>query len=188
MPPPAAEPVAEAVTDSAKPGRATLGRPAPAVVNLPALRRPPRRTAGVGWLALIVLVLLLLLGLLFGREQIMAALPQTKTAYAAIGLAELEPPFTLDFDVSKGRASFADGGKTLVIEGEIVNLGKTPQRVPPIRMELRDSAGQEVGNWTFEPPVAELAPGARVPFSTRRESPPEGARGFKASFVTKPGS
>jgi predicted Zn finger-like uncharacterized protein len=178
-PPAAVEPVREAGPLS------SLGRPAPAVVNLPALRKPPRRAVGVGWLALIVAVLVVLLGLVFGRDRIMAALPQTKAAYAALGLAELAPPFTLDFDRTKGRASYAENGR-LVIEGEIVNLGKTVQPVPPVRIVLRDGAGQEVASWTFEPSARELAAGARLSFSTGRESPPEGARGFEAAFVTPP--
>lgn len=158
-------------------------RPVPAGSNLPALRQETKSRAGIGWLALAVVVLLVGVALFAARETIIERLPQTAPLYAAIGLAEREPaqPFvTRDLKTDQVRE---DGKVLLVVSGEIVNTGARALRPPPMRIALRDATRQEIEFWLFESDAGEVPPGGAVPFTSRRPLPAVPARDLEITFV-----
>ena len=104
-------------------------------------RRPPpegkRRAAAGGWILFALVVASLVAGVFFGRQQIMAWVPETAGLYAKVGLASADPAMVLELERSERR--LVGGGQTLVIEGQIVNPTDRPQDVPPLVATLTDS-------------------------------------------------
>ncbi len=151
--------------------------------NLPALRQETKSKAGIGWLALAVVVLLIGLGLFAAREQIVERLPQTAPLYAAIGLGERDPAVNFATRALKTEQVREDGKVMLVVSGEIVNAGSKPMASPPMRIALRDAEQKEIDSWTYESDAGVIAPGAAVPFSSKRPLPAVAARDLKIVFA-----
>jgi hypothetical protein len=180
---PARDPVVVAAVGRAAVAEPVVARPADRPINLPAIRRPPRRAVGIGWLVLAVAVIALVAGLYFGRDPIMLRLPQTVPAYAALGIAAPVPPLTLELQNLKSARGFEEGKPVLTVTGDVVNVGTRSQTVPPVRVVLRDGAQKVLESWTVEAGAKELAAGARAAFTTKRESPLDAARNVEATFA-----
>jgi hypothetical protein len=67
--------------------------------------------------------------------------------------------------------------------GSIVNPTDQPQRVPPIKAELRDRQGTIVYEWIIQPPIAVLPPGERRSFSEARIDIPRRAELLTAGWA-----
>ena len=138
---------------------------------------PKRKAALGGWLLFALVATVLLVGVVFGRQQIMAWAPETEPLYALVGLAEDPPLPTLPTiqlrlkEVTSDRRQ-VNGAPALVIEGEIVNPTDEPQDVPPLVATLMDPTGIELKRWTFAAETQVLPPGGHVAFQTSTENPP----------------
>ena len=75
------------------------------------------------------------------------------------------------------------GNELFEVNGRVTNPTDTPQSVPDIRAELRDSAGRTVYSWTIARPVATLAPGASVEFNGAVLDVPKNARNLDLSLA-----
>jgi predicted Zn finger-like uncharacterized protein len=175
--PDAGEPVSEPVAEPI---------PEPPAVEAIAARTPrvPSSAAMVGWLVLL-LVVLLLVGLVVGRNEIVAAFPQTALVYARLGLP-VALPIGLEFRNLSSRREVEDGTVTLVVEGEIHNLAGTDRLVPPVRVSLLDKTGRELDFGLFDPPQRALPPGGMTRFEARLLDPPEAAETFVVTFADTP--
>jgi hypothetical protein len=63
--------------------------------------------------------------------------------------------------------------KVLTIEGEIVNLRRQANRVPPVALTVRGENGLDRYAWTTQAPKSRLQPGEKIAFRARLASPPE---------------
>ena len=97
---------------------------------------------------------------------LVAALPQNRLADEAQQLA---------FQRVHSATMVKNGVKTLVVEGELVNISASDAAVPAIRVSLRSAAGAEVYSWLVEPTKAGLAPGATIGFRSAVSAPPADA-------------
>lgn len=85
-----------------------------------------------------------------------------------------------------GRVSREPGPpntELLTVTGEIRNLTEEVQRVPQIRAELLDGAGQVVYSWSIAPPRAELQPREAVTFYSASTDVPPGGQNLNLSFA-----
>jgi hypothetical protein len=73
----------------------------------------------------------------------------------------------------------------LVIEGDIVNNGKTTQDLPRLRVALRDASDKEVQFKIVDPPQPRLAPGAVAHFKTPFDHPEDAAKGVVVTFAKR---
>ena len=138
------------------------------------VRRPPV-------LAAVVLVLVGGMALIGLRERVARLLPATAPAYAAIGL-----PLNLAGLELRGVRSriLLDGARrVLAIEGEIVNLRREANRVPPVALTVRGENGQAKYAWTAPAPKARLEAGETIAFRARLASPPEGGADVLVRFA-----
>jgi hypothetical protein len=71
----------------------------------------------------------------------------------------------------------------LIIEGDIVNNGKTTQDLPRLRVALRDAAEKEVQFKIIDPPRPRLPPGATAHFKTPFDHPDDAAIGVVVTFA-----
>ncbi len=129
----------------------------------------PSRVAG--WVLLGLFVLVLLAGLVVGREQIVALAPATAPVYETLGLEEMIGEGLDLRDVTSVRRVI-DGERTLIVRGVIVNLTDQPQPVPRLQASLTDGSGAEVTNWAFDADSSDLPPGGITTFQTTTRDPP----------------
>ena len=139
-----------------------------------------------------------MIGLVFGRQQIMAWAPETEPLYALVGLSEKAPipelptvqlrlqdsPGYSDvylIDVTSGRRQ-VNGTSELIIEGQIFNPTDEPQDVPPLVATLMDPTGIELKRWVFAAESEVLPPGGQVGFQTSTDNPP-GQGNLNLNFV-----
>jgi predicted Zn finger-like uncharacterized protein len=139
-------------------------------------RQPPpegkRRSGAGGWLLFAAVVAILAAGVFFGRQQIMAWVPETAGLYAMVGLASADPASVLELELGNSERRLVDGEQTLFVAGRIVNPTGRPQDVPPLVATLIDSGGAELKRWIFSADVDALPPGGSAAFQTSTADPP----------------
>ena len=134
---------------------------------------PRRRSPLVA--VLVVIVLVAALAALFW----FVAPPAWK---ARVGLADAgQTPLQLMMTHSD-RQALESGNELLAVSGRVINPTTKPQRVPPIRAELRSKSGQIVYRWTIAPPTATLAPGASARFNSAEMNVPAGGEELTVSL------
>lgn len=135
----------------------------------------------VGWLLGVGVIVLLLVSTIIGRNGIVGKFPATAAVYQSVGLS-VDQDFGLEFkDVTLDWQR--DGGAfVLVVEGEIVNLSEVDQVIPPVRMAILDSDGEELQHEYFELEESEISAGNRINFSGRLVDPIDQGENFRLTF------
>jgi predicted Zn finger-like uncharacterized protein len=149
-----------------------------------AAKRPARRKWRLRGLAAAIIGLAVVDGgLILDRANVVRAMPQTASLFAAIGLPVNLRDLAFADIVTKQEMH--DGIKILVIEGTIVATGKAVTEVPRLRFSINAANGHEIYAWTALPTRTKLAPGETLVFRTRLASPPEQGRSAKIRFFTR---
>ena len=115
------------------------------------------------------------------RERIVRIAPRAAAPYAAMGL-----PVNLDglaFAGVRSRVEMEGTRKALVIEGEIVNLRRDANLVPPLALSVRGADGRDRYAWTTRAPKARLEPGESIAFQSHLAAPPEEGAEVLVHFV-----
>ena len=118
--------------------------------------------------------------LIVWRADVVRALPQTASLFAAIGL-----PVNLrglSFEDVRITKETHDGVNVLVVEGRIVASARKPVEVPRLRFAVRNASGQEIYSWTAQPTRSILGAGETLPFRSRLASPPAEANDVLVRF------
>jgi predicted Zn finger-like uncharacterized protein len=161
-----AEDVETAAARRIRPGRRRL--------KLPSLSR----------LQALILGLLIVDAMLVGwRKDVVRALPQTASFYAAIGMPVNLRGLSLD-DLSTAT-EMHDGVPILVVRGKIVNVTGAMTEVPRLKLVLRDAAKREIYSWNVAAPAARLLPYQATEFSSRLASPPAGSKDVMVRFLNR---
>jgi predicted Zn finger-like uncharacterized protein len=158
-------------------------RPIPPGSNLPALTAQRPRRGAAGWLLLLLLVALLVVGAVAGRDRIVKAWPPAARLYTQLGMPVEAPGSGLELrNITYSRET--DGDATvLVVAGQVANVSKEPKDVPLLQGMLHDAHDKEVQQWNFPAKDNKLAPGAVTSFETRLRSPPADATGLVIGFA-----
>lgn len=99
-------------------------------------------------------------------------------------IAGAEPDLVIELPVeAQDHRTLPNGTIYFAANGSIVNPTDQPQRVPPIKAELRDSTGAIVYEWIIPPPVDVLPAGERRSFSEARTDIPRRAVLLTASWA-----
>ncbi len=126
-------------------------------------------------------VILLLVSLVIGRNGIVDKVPATAAMYQSVGLS-IDQDLGLEFnDVTLNWQAEGDVF-VLVVEGEIVNLSEASQTIPPLRMAILDSDGEELQYESFEITEDTLSAGNRINFSGRMVNPIDQGENFRLTF------
>lgn len=133
------------------------------------------------------LLILLLVGLnaavLVWRADVVRALPQTASLFAAIGLpVNLRGLEFANVTVTRDQH---EGVSVLVVEGLILSVAKTPVDVPRLRLSIRNESGAEIYSWTTLPTRNILGAGEQLPFRSRLASPPADGREVMVRFFNR---
>ncbi len=169
-------------------------RPIPPGSNLPALAgRAPRRGVALGWVALVAVVVAVIGGGAYFRNEIVAAWPATARLYAAIGQKPELPGAGREFpgaglelrNVSLTRSG-DEGSPVFVIVGEVANVTDQVRDVPLLRGALVGSDERELQYWTFSAARSRLLPGEVIDFRTELANPAPEAVGLSVTFTQGP--
>jgi predicted Zn finger-like uncharacterized protein len=132
--------------------------------------------------ALLALILLDL-GLIGWRAEIVRAAPQTASLYAAIGLPVNLRGLVLA-DVTTEMQTH-EGVQVLLVQGRIESTAKRTVEVPRLRFAVRNGGGSEIYTWTALPNRSLLAPGDTLAFQSRLASPPPETRDVLVRFFNR---
>jgi predicted Zn finger-like uncharacterized protein len=165
---------ASARGDWTRPADAAPARPAPRLL----LRAAAARIAGPLAAAAALAAAMAAIG---AREAIVAMLPPTASAYAAVGV----PVNLRGLAIDNLRAELGEqeGKKILLVEGAVTNLREGETTAPPLRIALCAADGRELYVWTARTPKTRLASRESVRFVARLAAPPEGAAEALVKFV-----
>ena len=131
----------------------------------------------------IVLLLAVNASLLGWRYDVVRAMPQTASLYAAVGMpVNLRGLAFVDVKTTK---EMHDGVPVLLVQGTISNVSREPHDVARLRFAMRNGAGREIYTWTTLPARSVLAPGESLPFQTRLASPPSEGREVVVRFFNR---
>lgn len=159
-------------------------RAIPAGSNLPVLVERRRRADRIGWLALALAILIVVVGGLAARDSIVSAWPASARLYRALGFEiGATEASGLRFRNVTWQQTVESGVPILIITGEILNISSEPLKVPAIRVGLIDAGEQELHHWTFAAATEELAAGESTTFTTRLTGPPSGAASLSVRFT-----
>ena len=133
-----------------------------------------RRTLLLPWLLFALVLVVIGLGLFFGKDKIIQAIPEAARLYQMAGfdVDMVLPGAGLEMRDIKQVRSLEDDRYTLLIQGTIANISQDPRPVPGIRVTITDEAEQVVDSWTFEAEVTTLDPGQSTTFQTSITDPP----------------
>ena len=140
-----------------------------------------RRSSGILRITVIACLLGLSYAALVQRSKILRSAPWGPSAIAALGF-----PINLDeteFRSVRARIDLGGSERTLVIEGEIVNLRNDTNSVSDIKLSLLDDSGRVTYSWIAPLPSKSLRPNERLTFRVNLASPPTENRRLKISFA-----
>ncbi len=153
------------------------------------LRKPQRASMqrsrrGAPYLLITVLALVALHSAFIGwRRQVVNIAPQTASLYRAIGLpVNLRGLAITDITTV---AQLNEGVPLLLVEGTLASTSTRTVKVPRLRLAVRNSAGQELYNWTEEPERRTLPAGESLTFRARLASPPPEAHDVVVRFFNR---
>lgn len=145
-------------------------------------RSKPRRNPAKRW-TMIAIVFALLISAAGGAIA-WFGLPDWADDWL-VGSATAQPDLIIELPVEdQVHRPLPDGTIYFAIKGSVVNPTDRPQRVPPIKAELRDSSGAIVYDWIIDPPVDVLPPGERVTFDGAKTDIPRRAVLLTASWAS----
>ncbi|MCC2601306.1 zinc-ribbon domain-containing protein [Sphingopyxis yananensis] len=123
-----------------------------------------RASNGVGrrWTVMAVIALLLVIAAAASLK--IFGLPNWAQGLGVMGASE-NTDLVIELPPNQDHRELPDGTILFAVSGVIINPTDREQRVPPILAQLLDAQGTIVYSWTIKPPVATLAPNAKVNFS-----------------------
>jgi hypothetical protein len=132
----------------------------------------------------VILALVLIDAAIIGeRADLVWAMPQTASFFAALGL-----PVNLrgvHFDRLAATAERRDGEPVLIVQGAIGNGTTQSMDVPQLRFAIRNADHQEIYSWTAVPSRERLSAGRRLAFRTELILPPADTRDVVVRFIDR---
>ncbi|MCJ2013711.1 MJ0042-type zinc finger domain-containing protein [Methylobacterium sp. J-076] len=166
----------EAPTPRTRKARGTKTRPARRPFAAAALPLSPA--------ALVVLALLAALPVAcLARNAVVRMVPQTASAFATVGLPVNLRGLEIRDVVAVQHPAVEDRSAELVVEGDLVGVGRADMPVPALRIEISDAAGKLLRAFPAPAPRAILGTGESARFRARLTDPPAEGRAVVLRFA-----
>lgn len=149
--------------------------------QLPAVREEKSSKLWIAWVVLLLVIGGIVAGGYVYRSQVIEIWPPAGKLYRTVGI-EVEPPFRLRIPGFKYEAQTENAKTVIVVTGTVINEGRFPQEIPPVRVTLFDANGLEVSHWTAPIGKSVLQAGEEVAFTTRLADPPSTAKQLGVTF------
>lgn len=144
---------------------------------------PPARSSRLPVIVAIIAVVLGAMALIGLRDKIVRIAPQAAALYSAAGLKI--NPAGLELRGVTSKIVTEGSRKVLTVEGEIVNLRREANRVPPVALAVRGADGRARYAWTAQSPKARLEAGETATFRARLASPPADGADVLVRFAAR---
>jgi predicted Zn finger-like uncharacterized protein len=144
-----------------------------------------RIAVGFGWIALVLVVLVIGWAAVNFREEVATLWPQSASLYSALGMKVNARGVAIS-EVKYTREK-QDGQSVFAVTGKLVNVSSHDVSVPRMRVTLSGSNGQMLYEWEFMPAISNLRVGQSANFLTRLSSPPAGVRQLTVQFADAKG-
>jgi predicted Zn finger-like uncharacterized protein len=150
----------------------------------PQPRFKPRRNPAKRWTAAAVIAGV---SMLLGTGAILYSGAPSIAAQLGLGIGrEAETPLRFT-DKSVELRPMPNGSEAFVVSGKVVNPTGDQQRVPDIRVELRDGADQLVYSWRITPENRALGAKGSLDFTGAKLDVPPNAKVVELSFASEIG-
>jgi predicted Zn finger-like uncharacterized protein len=150
----------------------------------PPLRFKPRRNPAKHWTAAAVIAGV---SMLLGAGAILYSGAPGIAAQLGLGIGgEAETPLRFT-DKSVELRPMPNGSEAFVVSGKVINPTGEQQRIPDIRVELRDGADQLVYSWRITPENRALGAKASLDFTGAKLDVPPNAKVVELSFASEIG-
>jgi len=127
------------------------------------------------------------ISMLLGAGAILYSGAPGIAAQLGLGIGgEAETPLRFT-DKSVELRPMPNGSEAFVVSGKVNNPTDAPQRIPDIRVELRDGADQLVYSWRIAPENRQLGPRASLDFTGAKLDVPPNAKVVELSFASEIG-
>ncbi len=125
-------------------------RSLPSGSNLPVIVEQERKGISAGWLGALLLIVIVVLGGILARDQIVNVWAPATKLYSFLGLS-LSKNTSLGLQISevKYEKLLEDGIEILVVTGKISNSSGIYRVIPGIKIVLEDDVGIELREWIF---------------------------------------
>ena len=121
-------------------------------------------------------------GVIIQREAAVRTLPQLAPVFRAAGLPV--NPLGADFRSVRAWIETQGSEQNLIIEGEILNLRRSANSAPDIRLSLVDGNGEVLYSWVAPLPGRSMKAGEKLTFRTHLAAPPAANRKVIVTFVS----
>lgn len=150
----------------------------------PSRQARPRRNPARRWTAAAVIAGI---SMLLGAGAILYSGAPGIAAQLGLGIGgEAETPLRFT-DKSVELRPMPNGSEAFVVSGKVNNPTDAQQRIPDIRVELRDGADQLVYSWRIAPENRKLGPRASLDFTGAKLDVPPNAKVVELSFASEIG-
>jgi hypothetical protein len=122
------------------------------------------------------------LSMLLGAGAILYSGAPGIAAQLGLPIGDADTPLRFT-DKAINRRDMGTGNELFAVSGKIVNPTGSIQRVPDIRVELRDAQGRLVYNWTVTPRQRSLDPSGTIEFNSGRVDVPASSKVLVLSFA-----
>lgn len=146
-------------------------------------RRETVRAAGSGvaWTAAIMLVIAALAAAVVFKSAVVAAIPQTASLFAAIGLPV--NPTGIEFESVAAQPVLQDGRALVVVTGVMRNIGERPVTPQGVRVALLDRRDRELAVRVARSSGDAIPAGQTRGFTLTFDNPPTGATSVIAQLT-----
>ena len=152
--------------------------------NLPVLVQRQRKGASVGWLGVLLLIVIVILGGVLAREQIVTVWSPASKLYSFLGLSITKNTLLgLQISEIEYEKILEDGIEILIVTGKISNSSDAYQIIPGIKIVLEDDVGIVLMEWIFAVKIRGLEGGHSTQFKTLLRAPPSEAANLNCGFV-----
>jgi predicted Zn finger-like uncharacterized protein len=138
-----------------------------------------------GGLSMLALLAILAAVLVAERGPIAQAIPSTARLYAAVLLPV--NPTGLALKAVRSELVVDGAARLLVVEGEILNIGRSEREIPRLELSVRGPDGLPLYTWTNDAPRKTLGATESARFRARLASPPAEGREVLVRFAEAPG-
>ena len=135
------------------------------------------------WALLAACVAVPLTGGVLMPQEVARAFPPAQMIYSIAGV-EINVS-GLEFRNVGQQHRIINGVPVLAIQGEIVNVGKSERKIPPLAFYLKDNMLKPVYDWRLVATTRPIQPSEVSTFVTRVASPPESARHLEIRFAPR---
>lgn len=117
------------------------------------------------------------------RNTVVGLLPQTASLFSAIGLPVNRRGLEIRDVVAFRNAAGEDRPAELVVEGDLVGVGRADVPVPGLRIEISNAAGKPLRSFPAPAPRANLGNGETARFKAKLTDPPAEGRSVMLRFA-----